>query len=342
MSLLYKRDDSPMWYVTQTRQSTGTTNRKDAEEFARKTLSQAWRDEKLGDKRYTFNELANSWLDEKAEKRSLKDDERVIRDFKTFLHKRDMLDKPLQVIDAGTLRQYATQIKLRASASTANGHMRVLRAMLNHGVAEEMLDRRPPVKMFEVIQEARDALTVAQIAAIGEHLPEWVRDMFVFAGQTGLRYGNIAGLRFEWLTDGDTLAVVPAIVAKTKRSYTVPLSAIARDIVARRRSECAKGAHPRQSDSGYVFWNPEKPWQRVENHIMRNRWEKATAAVGLPHVNWHLATRHTWASHHTMNGTPDRVLQEMAGWSSPAMLQRYVHLKTEHLVRYADNVNAQK
>jgi hypothetical protein len=32
----------------------------------------------------------------------------------------------------------------------------------------------------------------------------------------------------------------------------------------------------------------------------------------------------------------------MAGWSSPAMLQRYVHLKTEHLVRYADNVNAQK
>lgn len=328
MSLLYKRPDSANWYVAQTRESTGTTNRKDAEAFARKALSRAWGEKKLGDKLYTFADLTASWLDEKSEKRALKEDKRVIRDFGLFLVKRK-LNTALSTIDAGTLREYAKQVRLRASASTANGHMRILRAMLNHAVAEGMLTVRPPVKMFEVIHAPRAALTLEQIAAIGESLEPWIRDMFIFAGQTGLRWGNVAGLRWEWITPDYMIALVPAIVTKTKRSYTVPLSSAARAILERRK--------PYRDSSGLVFYNPKKPGHAVKS--VKTQWERACTRASVTDVCWHLATRHTWASLHTMNGTPDRVIQEMAGWSSPAMLQKYVHLKTEHLVSYADNVN---
>lgn len=51
---------------------------------------------------------------------------------------------------------------------------------------------------------------------------------------------------------------------------------------------------------------------------------------------WH-DLRHSWASMHTQNGTPLHVLQEMGGWSSPLMVQRYAHLANEHLQPYAGN-----
>jgi hypothetical protein len=41
--------------------------------------------------------------------------------------------------------------------------------------------------------------------------------------------------------------------------------------------------------------------------------------------------RHTWASWHVQNATPLPVLQELGGWSSLKMVQRYAHLSGEHL-----------
>jgi integrase len=48
--------------------------------------------------------------------------------------------------------------------------------------------------------------------------------------------------------------------------------------------------------------------------------------------------RHTWASWHVQNGTPLNVLQELGGWSSYEMVQRYAHLAPEHLSEYANNL----
>jgi site-specific recombinase XerD len=38
------------------------------------------------------------------------------------------------------------------------------------------------------------------------------------------------------------------------------------------------------------------------------------------------------------NGTPLNVLQELGGWSSYEMVQKYAHLAPEHLAEYANNV----
>jgi len=41
---------------------------------------------------------------------------------------------------------------------------------------------------------------------------------------------------------------------------------------------------------------------------------------------------------HVQSGTPLNVLQELGGWESYEMVQRYAHLAAEHLIDYAENV----
>lgn len=46
--------------------------------------------------------------------------------------------------------------------------------------------------------------------------------------------------------------------------------------------------------------------------------------------------RHTWASWQVQAETPLSHLQELGGWASFSMVQRYAHLSPAHLRQYAD------
>lgn len=59
--------------------------------------------------------------------------------------------------------------------------------------------------------------------------------------------------------------------------------------------------------------------------------------AGIENFRWH-DLRHTWASWHVQSGTPLNVLQELGGWESVEMVQRYAHLGRSHLAAYADNL----
>jgi len=66
-------------------------------------------------------------------------------------------------------------------------------------------------------------------------------------------------------------------------------------------------------------------------------WRKALERAGIENFTWH-GLRHTWASWHVQNGTPLNVLQELGGWSSYEMVQRYAHLAPDHLSDYANKL----
>ena len=68
-------------------------------------------------------------------------------------------------------------------------------------------------------------------------------------------------------------------------------------------------------------------------------WHKALKRVGIENFRWH-DLRHTWASWHIQEGTPLHVLQELGGWSTPEMVQKYAHLSSEHLAQWVDRMPA--
>ncbi len=83
----------------------------------------------------------------------------------------------------------------------------------------------------------------------------------------------------------------------------------------------------------YVFAYQGQPvWQ-----VNTKAWRKAVCNAGLEDFRWH-DLRHTWASRHVQAGTPLDALQEMGGWSTFEMVQRYAHLSAGHLADHAERI----
>lgn len=60
--------------------------------------------------------------------------------------------------------------------------------------------------------------------------------------------------------------------------------------------------------------------------------------TGISDFRWR-DLRHTWASWHVQARTPLRVLQELGGWETEAMVKRYAHLAPEHLAEHAQRIS---
>src|SRR5665647_3154931 len=71
------------------------------------------------------------------------------------------------------------------------------------------------------------------------------------------------------------------------------------------------------------------------HQVNTKAWHKVLKRLGIENFRWH-DSRHTWASWHIQEGTPLHVLQELGGWSTPDMVQKYAHLSSEHLAQWVD------
>ena len=60
--------------------------------------------------------------------------------------------------------------------------------------------------------------------------------------------------------------------------------------------------------------------------------------AGLKGYRWH-DIRHTWATHHVMNGTPLHTLQHLGGWSDFNIVNRYAHLSKDYLTNACETTN---
>ena len=114
--------------------------------------------------------------------------------------------------------------------------------------------------------------------------------------------------------------IVEADEAKAGQRILVPLNTAAREILK---------ALP-EPHEGRVWGDVTRVWC--------NTWKASCTRAGVPWLRFH-DLRHTWASWHAMAGTPLSVLQELGGWHSPQMVQRYAHLSPEHLAAAAERVS---
>ena len=83
----------------------------------------------------------------------------------------------------------------------------------------------------------------------------------------------------------------------------------------------------------YVFTFKRQPVEQPSTAA----WYKALKRAGIANFRWH-DLRHTWASWHVQSGTSLHVLQELGGWSSYAIVQRYAHLAADHLAPWAEQL----
>ncbi|TQK13038.1 MULTISPECIES: site-specific integrase [unclassified Herbaspirillum] len=268
----------------------------------------------------TWDDAVNKWLEDKADKRSLKSDQSNIRWLNRFLS-----GIPLRDIDREVVASLRTKkIASGASNATVNRMLALLRAILRMAVIEwEWMPAAPHVRLLrEPVRRVR-FLSPKQAVRLLAELPPHLAAMAAFSLATGLRRANVTGLRWEQVDMKRRIAWFDGEDMKNGNPQTVPLNDDAmRVLIARHRT------HP-----VYVFTYKGNKIVQASTAA----WYKALERAGIQDFRWH-DLRHTWASWHVQSGTPLLALQELGGWESAEMVRRYAHFSQLNLSTFAANL----
>ena len=324
---LYKRKDSPHWWVkfshggTTIQRSTGTEDKRQAQEYHDKLKASLWEQQRLGIKpRHSWKEAVVRWLAETHEKATHQEDIKKLRWLDALLGNLMLDEITFDVID------HVKTEKLKTSGkSTVNRYLALVRAVLIRARDDwEWINKAPKVKLFREGAGRERSITVEQAKTLMRELPEHQRDIVMFALATGLRHANVVGLTWSHVNLNAGHAWVDADRSKNGRPIAVPLNATAVQVLRRQL-----GKHPQS-----VFTYDGKPVLRANTRA----WGQALQRAGIDNFRWH-DIRHTWATWHRHSGTPTHELQRLGGWRSAVMVERYAHLAPDHLAQAANRID---
>ena len=309
-------------------QSTGTTDKKAAQQLHDKWKHEAWQQAKLGVKPdRLWEELAKVWLDdaEANDKASLRDDVAKVQWFNQHLK-----GKRLSQITEDVIRDLVRLKRLEKNRygkpvanSTINRYLALIRAMLRKAWLElKWMEQSPPViKLFKEPKGRVRWIELQQVLTLLKELPLHQMLMTIFALAVGLRQSNVKRLNWGQIDMQACTMRVDADSTKGEDHIGVPLSKTAMDVL----HQCW-GQHPE-----YVFTYEGRPVTQVNTRAWRNALKRA----GIENFRWH-DLRHTWASWLRQKGVPISDIKEMGKWKSDAMVNRYAHLNVEHLRPHSD------
>jgi integrase len=306
----------------------------------------------------TWDEAVLDWLAEHQHRRSIESIKRILRWLTQHLRGvalQDITDNRIRAIKSAreAERVNAREIERaaaakkppppakRTSGATVNRHLAQLSAILHYGHRRGWLTAVPPIVKAPEPGRRVAWLTREQARKLLAELPAHLAAMARFSLATGLRETNVRLLTWDQVDLARAVAWIHADQAKAGKNLSVPLSADAVEVL---RGQL--GLHkrwvfpvPRWVQKEHPGDEPrqvaDSPTGKCSNHA----WKKACARAGVPWLRWH-DLRHTWASWHVQAGTPLAVLQELGGWASLTMVQRYAHLGRSHVAAWAGNAAA--
>jgi integrase len=323
---LYRHPKSPNWWCRfqldgrEFRLSTGTADRRQAEEFETLARNRAYKEIRLGHRApYPWKDAGKRWLSE-TRKRSKDFDERIIAWLDEQLGDATLDDITRDVVDE--LRKLKAE---ETGESTADRYMALLRAILKKAVDEwGKLDAMPKVPMYRPEVPEPRWLTAAEFARLIKELPPHLKAAASFAVLTGLRMRAMLSLTWDQVDLKAGRAWVASESMKGKRSHGIPLS---KDAVA------VLSKIERVEGCPWIFNWRGKRVSDCNGHAFK---DAVTAAKVAP-LRWH-DLRHTWASWAVQSGVSLHELMLLGGWRSLVMVQRYAHLAPDHLSAAAGKV----
>ena len=320
--MLFKRKDSPIWWVSftvrgrRTRRSSGTTDKAQALELHDRWKSEAWREITLKEKpKFGWKEAALKWLLVKSEKATIHDDEAHLLFIQNFWKGKKLSEIGKEEIDSLKVKKKATGV----SNATVNRMLSLVRAILRMSFKLGWIESVPPVELMPEPKKRIRWLTKEEAAKLLSYLPEHQERIARFALLTGLRQGNILGLEWSQVDLVRKVLWIHADQAKGRKAIGIPLPDAAVTLLRE-----LSGQHPQ--------WVFTYKGNRI-NQVNTLAWRKALKKAGIENFRWH-DLRHCWASWHIQDGTPLYALKELGGWESMDMVMRYSHMAPEHLAPY--------
>jgi integrase len=174
------------------------------------------------------------------------------------------------------------------------------------------------VRLFREDRRRVRYLTEEEETGLLDACTPQLRRVVLFALHTGMRRGEILGLRWQDVDKKNGVAVIPAEKAKGKRNRFIPLNSVALAVLDELPASLDRTALVFKNSAG-------GEWDRLRKH-----WECAVFAAGLKDFRFH-DLRHTYASRLVMAGIDLAVLRELLGHRDFEMTLRYAHLAPSRL-----------
>jgi len=218
-------------------------------------------------------------------------------------------------------------------AATVARSYQLLKSILNTAVQDEVIRRNPcRIKGAAVFKaEERPVLTIDEVYALADAMPDRYRALVLLGTFTGLRWGELAGLRRRNV-DLDTCTVrVESIVVELGSGRLLedqdPKSDAGRRTVTfpaqlKPLMEAHMAAFVDARPAAYVFTSPMGKVLRRAN--FRETWVTALKAAGLGEVRFH-DLRHTGATIAAQTGATLKELMRRIGHSTEKAALNYQH-----------------
>lgn len=310
------------------RQTTGTTDKVQAQELHDKIKHELWRVAKFGERPpRTFDEAALRFLQEHAGTADYVNKVLHVRHFREHFggRKLDTLTRD-EIFEALPKVDSRMREPRPVSNTTKNRYLSTMRTLLTTAVDMwEWIERSPKLPELKTGATRRVRWITREEAQrlLAAMASDWMRDVAILGFATGLRQANLLGLEWSQVDLVKRRAWIHADQAKARRAIGVPLNAEAVDVIRRQL-----GKH-----NTFVFARKGKPIGKWDI----GQWNRAVERAGIENFRFH-DVRHTWASWHVQSGTPLPRLMELGAWSKYENVLRYAHLAPDHLAPHADAV----
>lgn len=273
----------------------------------------------------TFSEFAEQWLEEaehRVKPRTCQDYRQVVR---THLLP-PFGNMKLGDISVDAVQKYTTAKAGQVSPRTVNKTLVALGAILKDAMNRDLIDKNPVsrVKKLRQPQEEMDFLDPGEVRRLIDATPERERALITAAAMTGLRQGELLGLR--WGDYGSERGVL--FVRRTYRAgigYGEPKSKQSRRAVQVPDVLCEQLDALRKEPDAPMFPAPGgAPWEHA--NLIRRVFHPALVRAGLRRIRFH-DLRHTYAALMVSQGVNLKWLQHQMGHASiTTTLDLYGHL----------------
>ena len=236
------------------------------------------------------------------------------------------LTSGLQTVTPAQVEDVKLRRAARVGRSTVDKDLGVLKAVFNWCIARGMAVANPvrKVKGFREDNTRLRYLTEPELQrlvhAAREVQSPQLGDKIILAVHTGLRRGNLFGLRWDQVDFLNRVLRVPR--TKTSHPHAVPLNKTAWATLTR--------LHRDHSSSPYVFPHLGGTHDGQPVRDVKNGFHTALQAADIEDFTWH-DLRHTFATWLVMRGASLRAVADLLGHRSLRMVMRYAHLSPAYL-----------
>jgi integrase len=308
------------------RRSSGTRDKRQAEEWYARLQTQLWRQERLGERAlHSWQEAVVAYMRGRERRASYDGDRRRIAWLDQHLG--PVVD--ITQISSETIEQVKLARLAEVSPATVNRLMTFVRAVLNKAKRLGWIDELPRFEFADVPERKpiylEDDEVDRLLAALDRPRTRHLIDFVTLAVDCGLRMRNVTHLKWADVDVRRRCVWIEKANTKGNRHIAIPLTKAAFTTIRRNL-----GKH-----DVYVLTHRGKPYDRVNQRTLQ---AAATRAGIKKHITPH-TLRHTFATRCIHRGVHPAELMELGGWSKMESVLIYTHFSPERLRATAEKAS---